>query len=183
MSNVRTILVGLFLSFSVSSLAQVTTFMGIPVDGTVDEMIKKLEHKGFELEPMQSTVDESWLEGEFNGKDVAVAPITNKDEVWRILVMHDALSADLVARRFASTIMQLESKSSYTTSEIIPTVKELEKEVHHLRIKSALPGYAFFQDGDPMRRVWVTVYNEDYSDYYLWIFYDNLYNAPNGEDL
>ena len=32
------------------------------------------------------------------------------------------------------------------------------------------------------RKVWFRIY-EDYGKYYIGIYYDNVYNAPNGQDL
>lgn len=70
----------------------VTRFLGIPVDGSKAEMIRKLQEKGFAL--MQP--DGDLLEGEFNGENVCVSVVTNKGRVWRIAVFDNRPSGDAV---------------------------------------------------------------------------------------
>ena len=72
------------LAFSLAMYAQkdVTKFLGIPVDGTKSEMIKKLKEKGF----TECSYDKDVLEGEFNGTDVQIFIVTNNNKVWRIAV-------------------------------------------------------------------------------------------------
>ena len=63
----------------------VTKFLGIPVDGTKSEMIRKLKAKGFKLvnDPYS---DDEHLEGVFNGEKVNISIITNGEKVWRIYI-------------------------------------------------------------------------------------------------
>ena len=56
-------------------------FLGIPVDGTEKDMITALESKGFKY-----NITEECLYGEFNGEDVEIHIVTNKNRVWRIYV-------------------------------------------------------------------------------------------------
>lgn len=75
------IVVSLLFPFFICA-QQVTTFLGIPVDGSKSEMIQKLKEKGF-----RSTIDNpDILEGEFNGHDVNIHVVTNKNKVYRIMV-------------------------------------------------------------------------------------------------
>lgn len=73
----------MLLLVSVTSNAQkdVTKFLGIPVDGYKAEMKKKLTAKGFSY-----NAQDDFFEGEFNGRDVNVFIVTNKNKVWRIMV-------------------------------------------------------------------------------------------------
>ena len=71
------------VSFLLSAQNDVTQFMGIPIDGFKHEMIQKLKEKGFVL----SSLDSSFLEGEFNGEEVLVNVQTNNNKVWRIAVV------------------------------------------------------------------------------------------------
>lgn len=64
----------------------VTQFMGIPVDGTKKEMMKKLKKKGFRKYYADLLV------GEFNGENVYVRVFTNKNKVYGIVV------ADIVSQ-------------------------------------------------------------------------------------
>lgn len=69
----------------ISSFAQekdVTKFLGIPIDGTKEEMISKLKEKGF----TSTAYDKEVLEGEFNGEDVYLFIGTNNHKVYRIMV-------------------------------------------------------------------------------------------------
>ena len=72
---------------SLAVLAQVKTndsvlkFVGIPIDGTKDKMIKSLENEGFEY---LSLLD--YLRGMFNGEEVTLHISTNRNIVDRIIV-------------------------------------------------------------------------------------------------
>ena len=61
--------------------SDVTTFLGIPVDGTKPEMIQKLRAKGYTLDSSGK-----YLTGEFNGRDVQIYVVTNNNKVYRIMV-------------------------------------------------------------------------------------------------
>lgn len=60
----------------------VTMFLGIPIDGSKDEMLNKLKSKGFKNNPHSRDV----LSGEFNGTDVNIHVVTNNNKVYRIMV-------------------------------------------------------------------------------------------------
>ena len=60
----------------------ITKFMGIPVDGSKSEMIKKLEKKGFKYDYRND-----YLTGEFNGYNVEVHIFTNNNKVYRICLV------------------------------------------------------------------------------------------------
>lgn len=87
----------------------VTTFLGIPVDGTKSEMKKKLISKGFEVVPGQE-----FLKGEFNGYDVHVYIATNNNKVCRIMLC-DAIhrSEANIKVRFNTLIEQFKSNKRY----------------------------------------------------------------------
>ena len=78
----KTILMMLLLvSVFANAQKDVTKFLGIPVDGYKSEMRRKLIDKGFTYNAQYD-----YLEGEFNGQDVIVSIVTNKNKVWRIMV-------------------------------------------------------------------------------------------------
>ena len=82
-------LVVILLMLSIVSFAQkeVTKFLGIPVDGTKQEMEQKLKNKGFvQINGL------SGLSGEFNGKDVFVLIQTVKGKVWRLNIIDQRAS-------------------------------------------------------------------------------------------
>ena len=72
----------LVLSLTLQAQNDVTRFLGIPVDGHKDEMIRQLKNKGFR----STAYDADFLEGEFNGSNVRVYVVTNKNKVCRIAV-------------------------------------------------------------------------------------------------
>ena len=73
----------LMLPMAVMAQKDVTTFLGIPVDGTKDAMIHKLAQKGFKKAPYGKEYD---MTGEFNGEKVELNIVTYKNKVWRIAV-------------------------------------------------------------------------------------------------
>lgn len=79
----------LFLSailFLVSIVAtcqnDITKFLGIPIDGSKQEMIQKIKAKGFKWNVLNDC-----LEVEFNGRDVYVSVVTNNNKVYRIFII------------------------------------------------------------------------------------------------
>ena len=123
----KKILLFLVLCFiSIFSMAQtdVTKFLGIPVDGSKSEMIRKLNAKGF----TQSPVDKDVLTGKFNGTDVNVHIATNNDKVCRIMVCDVNTRNETDIRfRFNDLCEQFKNNSKYCSlSEEDPKIKEGE---------------------------------------------------------
>lgn len=89
---------------------KVTQFMGIPVDGTKSKMIQKLEQKGFEYNSYGD-----YLTGEFNGRDVQVFIVTNRDKVRRIYVVdkYGTSSVSKIKNRFNTLCYQFENNLKY----------------------------------------------------------------------
>ena len=82
----RLLFIVLAMIATITSFAQqkdVTSFLGIPVDGTVLSMKQKLVSKGFVPKKVGTT---EFLEGEFNGTDVRVYIATNNNKVCRIML-------------------------------------------------------------------------------------------------
>lgn len=82
MNKLMSIVMLLAVTAALHAQKSVTQFLGIPVDGTKSEMIRKLKAKGFE----SSCYDKEVLEGEFNGQDVNVFVVTNNNKVYRIML-------------------------------------------------------------------------------------------------
>lgn len=81
MKKILSLLILLLLTCTIQAQKDVTTFLGIPVDGFKSEMRKKLIAKGFE-----PVTDQEFLKGEFNGTDVHVYIATNNNKVYRIML-------------------------------------------------------------------------------------------------
>lgn len=99
---------------TITSFAQqkdVTSFLGIPVDGTVLSMKQKLVSKGFVPKKFD---DEEYLEGEFNGCNVNVYIRTNNNKVYRIMLA-DNFTVDeaQIKIRFNNLVSQFENNKRY----------------------------------------------------------------------
>lgn len=186
--------------FSISAYAQneVTKFMGIPIDGNKNEMISKLKNKGFKWNSRNEC-----LEGEFNGQNVFLHIITNKNKVYRILVEETySYSESEIKIRFNSLCKQFEKNKRYKSAQddsfIIGDDENIsyEMNVNNKRYEAAY--YQFADNDDRMihiggdgsikgldlfkRSVWFMIH-EHYGRYHILLFYDNEYNQANGEDL
>ena len=138
----KKILLFLVLCFiSIFSMAQtdVTKFLGIPVDGSKSEMIRKLKTKGFKQSPDAADV----LTGKFNGMDVNVHIVTNNDKVCRIMVYDkNTMNETDIRIRFNALCEQFKNNSKYCSlSEEDPKIKEdedisYEMSVHNKRYEA-----------------------------------------------
>lgn len=88
---------------------EVTKFLGIPVDGTKNQMIQKIKAKGFTYNQKQDR-----LKGKFNGRDVYVSVVTNKNKVWRIVVQDVVPSSETnIKIRFNELCRQFAENEKY----------------------------------------------------------------------
>ncbi len=102
------------LSLSACAQIEVTKFLGIPIDGSESEMIEMLKSKGFQL---IREIDFEYLSGSFNGEDVMVFIIANKDKVWRIAVCDaNYISETNIRIRFNNILHQFENNGKYLPS-------------------------------------------------------------------
>ena len=110
----KIILMMIAMTISFASFAQnkdVTTFLGIPVDGTVSSMKQKLVSKGFV--PKKVGTNE-FLEGEFNGCDVNVYICTNNNKVYRIMLSDkNTVDEAQIKIRFNNLVKQFENNKRY----------------------------------------------------------------------
>ena len=145
----KKILLFLVLCFiSIFSMAQtdVTKFLGIPVDGSKSEMIRKLNAKGFTQSPYADGV----LTGKFNGMDVNVHIVTNNDKVCRIMVC-DANTMDEASIRIRFNVLceQFKNSSKYCSfSEEDPKLKEDENISYEMTVNKKRYQAIFYQIPD-----------------------------------
>lgn len=188
MKKVFTLLCVFLLAFSVQAQREVTKFLGIPVDGTMSAMIKKLEAKGFEVVDRETST--STLKGEFNGKQSFITIGTQGNKIWRIL------ATDLTSRSESQTVIrfnelcrQFGNNPRYVgrvDEQMIDADEDISYEisVHDKQYQAA-----FFQkdsagEVDENRMVWIHIGKSvTPGEYLISIFYDNLYNQAHGEDL
>ena len=101
------------MAISMSAQNDVTTFLGIPVDGFKSEMKQKLVSKGFV--PKKVGTNE-FLEGEFNGTDVHVYIATNNNKVYRIMLCDANTQNEAnIKIRFNKLVSQFENNKRYTS--------------------------------------------------------------------
>lgn len=100
-------------AISMSAQNDVTTFLGIPVDGFKSEMKQKLVNKGFV--PKKVGTNE-FLEGEFNGTDVQVFIATNNNKVYRIMLCDaETRNETNIKIRFNKLVSQFENNKRYVS--------------------------------------------------------------------
>ena len=178
----RGLLLLMFL-VSVPTFAQdcVTKFMGIPVDGTKEEMISALEKKGF------MRINEDGLLGDFNGERSMEVVRTNKERVCAVVVAPimsiDKTSVPLV---FNGLFNQLESNSKYKwfRGKMIFDKEDVDYE---MSVHDKLYQAWFFQVDDcseqvQNKRVSLTV-NRVEGGFCVVISYINGGNLSYGDDL
>ena len=106
--------VAVWVVSSVATFAQsdVTTFLGIPVDGYKSDMIQALKSKGF----VSSSYDKNILQGEFNGTDVSIHLATNNNKVYRLMLCDENTIDELAIRlRFNKLCDQFVANGRYVT--------------------------------------------------------------------
>ena len=171
----------MLLMAAVSSYAQndVTTFLGIPVDGFRQDMIKKLKEKGF----VTNFLTDELLDGEFNGQKVSIGILTNNNKVYRIAVSDkNQVSEGEIKIRFNNLCKQFENNPKYIPYKSNQHISDSEDISYEMIVHNKRYDAYFFQDGDDNKIVWLMIASFG-SKYYIIIFYDNEYNKANGEDL
>lgn len=211
----------LSLSFAIITFAQekdVTKFLGIPIDGSKNEMITKLKNKGFTQIPYDKEVI---LEGEFNGTAVEIYISTNNNKVHRIMVCDKNYKNEADIRiRFNKLYCQFIGNSKYITLGGDYPISEDEDISYQMSVNNKRYQAAFYQiDKDftskyllgeyteeqinnyenlslenkikimeivekhcSNKLVWFMI-SEAYGKYYISMFYDNVLNQANGDDL
>ena len=110
MKRLVLVILSTFLAFSLSAQKSVTTFLGIPVDGSKSAMIQKLKAKGFKYNQPNDV-----LTGEFNGSNVLISIATNNNVVWRVVVGYVyEVSETEVKIDFNNLCRQFERNKRYT---------------------------------------------------------------------
>ena len=102
-------------------------FLGIPVDGTKDDMISALKAKGFKYDELYDH-----LKGQFNGKDVTVLIRTNHDIVDRICVDYVTADESQIIIQYNRLLSQFLNNSKYVEfvdNELIDTKEDISYEL------------------------------------------------------
>lgn len=186
MKKLALLFVSLFTALTLSAQSSdVTKFLGIPVDGTKSEMIQKLKAKGFTSDKTYGT---SMLEGKFNGSDVFINVVENSNKVYRIAVMFPATKDESDIRIFFNRLyQQFLNNGKYTHAvNIDQSISEEEHIMIEMNVNNKRYEADFYQlpeEGCENRSVWFMISAQQYGGYRILLFYENLLNAANGEDL
>lgn len=181
MKRLIIIILALFAGIAISAQtnSNVLKFMGIPVDGSKTEVIQKLKEKGFKYDSINDC-----LTGQFNGQDSHVVISTNKNKVDRIIVRNTTETNETNIRiNYNNLLYQFNNNSKYVTAGVNEPISEdedisYEMSIHNKRYEAAFCPKENITQGS----VWFMIY-EFRSKYGIAIFYENLNNRPNGEDL
>lgn len=113
MKKIITLCLMAMIAINLFAQTDVTTFLGIPVDGFKPAMKQKLIAKGF---TSQNVGGEDVLVGEFNGTKVNIFIVTNNNKVCRIMVC-DANNQDEanIKIRFNKLVNQFENNKRYVS--------------------------------------------------------------------
>jgi len=149
MTKILKIFALIFMQFllSVSLYAQqdVIQFLGIPVDGSKSEMIKKLKGKGYTSHPYSKDV----LVGEFNGTDVEIHIVTNNNKVCRIMVSDaNTRSVGNIKIRFNNLCRQFQNNKKYLTAPLSKsdyTIPEDDDISYNMSVKNKRYEAIFYQ--------------------------------------
>ena len=106
-----------------------TEFMGIPVDGTKTHMINALKAKGFTYNSVND-----WMTGQFNGMDVIVQVLTNKNKVDRIFVFNSQpFEEQQIKSQYNALVNQFNNNKKYVnpaeTDYTIPESEDISYEI------------------------------------------------------
>ena len=183
--TMRTIAFTLLMFLSLSLNAQVK-FLGIPVDGPRSEMIHSLTQKGYIFNNYKD-----YLMGEFNGNDVFIHIEEYKGKVGRIIVEDATPSNEIdIIIKYNNLIEQFEKNGKYVGDNVkIDNRTNISYEMAHNHNRFEAVYYQKSVDDKVLdeselynRKVWFMMQRAN-QGYKILIYYDNVSNIPNGEDL
>ncbi len=143
MKKIFALFLSTFLFASLFAQQSVTTFLGIPVEGTKLSMRQKLINKGFRYVPSRDC-----LEGEFNGRDVLLYIVTNRDKVYRIAVFDkDYIDETDIRIRFNNLYRQFMNNEKYILDPMgeVGELPEDEDIAYNISIKNKQYARRFYQ--------------------------------------
>lgn len=130
------------LAVSMYTQKDVTTFLGIPVDGYKSEMKQKLISKGYVPKKIG---DNEFFEGEFNGVDVHIYIATNNNKVYRIMLCDANTRSEAdIKIRFNTLVSQFQNNKKYTSLEDY-TLSESEDISYNMAVRKKNYDALFYQ--------------------------------------
>lgn len=121
----------------------VTTFLGIPVEGSKLEIKQKLIAKGYVPKKLG---DNEFLEGEFNGTDVHIYIVTNNNKVFRIMVCDaNPKNESDIKVRFNRLVNQFQNNKRYTALNEDYTLSDSEDISYEMTVNNKIYQALFYQ--------------------------------------
>ena len=135
----------------------VTTFLGIPVDGYKPEMRKQLLAKGFTANKFENN---EFFEGEFNGTDVRIYITTNNNKVCRLMICdQNTQNATNIKIRFNRLVKQFEKNERYMSLDD-QTIDDKEDISYEITVHDKNYDAIFFQYPDMNKVDTIAIQNE-----------------------
>ena len=178
----RFLITFLFVLMTITAIAQESNtikFLGIPIDGNKKEMISKLQAKGYKYDAASDA-----LFGEFNGTNAVISVQTVNNRVWRIAIVDANMNSDEanIKIRYNLLFEQLSNNGKYGVADG-STLGEKESISYEMIVhKKRYEATFAFKDKSIHGFVWYMI-AEQYGKYGIVMFYENLDNAANGDDL
>ena len=178
----RFLITFLFVLMTITAIAQdnnTIKFLGIPIDGNKKEMISKLQAKGYKYDAASDV-----LFGEFNGINAIISVQTVNNRVWRIVIADANANSDEanIKIRYNLLFEQLSNNGKYEVADG-STLGEKENISYEMIVNKKRYEATFaFKDKSIHGFVWYMI-AEHYGKYGIMMFYENLDNAANGDDL
>lgn len=134
-----------FIFVAIYAQKDVTTFLGIPIDGYKSEMKQKLIAKGYIPKKLGKN---EFLEGEFNGVDVRLYIGTNNNKVYRIMVCDANTQSEAdIKTRFNRLVSQFENNKRYVSLDDY-TLSETEDISYEMTVHNKKYEAVFYQKVD-----------------------------------
>jgi hypothetical protein len=183
MKKIIGLLFAVLFSAGLYAQEEVIKFLGIPVDGTKQEMIEKLKSKGFTYDQLGDV-----LEGEFNGEEVEIRVQTQNNKVWRLEISDEkGRKEGQIRLRFNELVGQFEINGKYTPLNKYQTIDENER--IRLQILGRDKQYNATFIPKTSGKVWFTIkevvgsYGTTTDFLRIVMYYENTKNKADGSDL
>ena len=164
----------------------VTTFLGIPVDGRKDDVILELIMKGFA--PKSTGDGMEFLQGQFNGQEVMILVVAYQKKVFRVYLQEkNTQSAGDIKMHYNNLVRQFENDQNYIKPDKDQTIPEDVNISDEMNGKERVFFAEFYQknkaegQNQHKKKVWFMIGKRD-AEYFIATFYDNEYNMPEGDE-
>lgn len=180
MKRTLSIIITLMLTLTLSAQDNITTFMGIPVDGTREVMTAKLLKNGVVKK------DNNLIVKDIEGGTYFIQLKTHKGKVYRVSMVETKGTDDVnrIIGRFDSLVEEYrENTALYCEFEYNHPVIADSIDTKEQYIKQGCFFAEFFQKADPQlysKRIGIQI-TDRYGDYRIERLYDNVYNMPEGK--